>query len=228
MTIYFTISVSVYLRPSEGLRLTRINVLPPVAPGGGLQRSKKWNSRRFDLAGQSLLRELDWAGAESSHRRTRGRAPFRIQLHRLSGTVHQSETPRARRFGAVSNETLRGVHRPEQIPKPPGGSETRKGAATSVRDTLRKTRKDFKPLAVGTPCASLHFSMLHATTSWTPSGIAPRSISARRSDEKPVRGPAVFWWEWYGTCISTYGFAARSWELDSETPVAACDVCFKK
>ena len=71
-------------------------------------------SRRFDLAGQSLPREVDWAGAEGSHTRTPGRTHFRIQLHRLSGTVpHQSETRRDRRFGDISNETLRGVHRPE-------------------------------------------------------------------------------------------------------------------
>ena len=31
MAIYLMVSVSEYLRPSEGLRLTRIHVLPPVA-----------------------------------------------------------------------------------------------------------------------------------------------------------------------------------------------------
>ena len=41
--------------------------------------------------------------------------------------------------------------------------------------------RDHKPLPVGTPRASLHFSGLHASyTSWTPSGIAPRSSSPVR------------------------------------------------
>ena len=57
---------------------------------------------------------------------TPGRARFRVQLHRLSGTVpHQSETLGAGRFDAVSDETLRGVDRPEpQIPKLARGSDT--------------------------------------------------------------------------------------------------------
>ena len=59
-------------------------------------------------------------------------------------------------------------------------------------DATRNTR-DFKSLLVGTPSASLHVSKLHATTSWTPSAIAPRLISAARSHEGLVRGPAVFY-----------------------------------
>ena len=73
--------------PVRGLCLARINVLPPFAGVSefwslllhleeGLQRSKNRNSRRFDLAGQSLPREPDWTGAEVSHKRTLGRALF--------------------------------------------------------------------------------------------------------------------------------------------------------
>ena len=75
----------------------------------------------------------------------------------------------------------------------------------------RNTR-DFKPMPVGTPRASLHVSKLHTTTS----GIAPRSISA------PVRMKGWYavrlfvWWDLFGSRVSTHvmGFAARSWELN--------------
>ena len=97
-----------------------------------------------------------------------------------------------------------------------------------------KSTRDYKPLPVGTPRASLHFSELHATTSWTPSGIAPRSMSALRLDEGPTRGPAVLSWEWNGTCMSAGGFLqpvlgswTGAWRARS-TPVAACDGCFKR
>ena len=91
MAIYFMVSVSGYLLPvRRDYRGQTDNV----------------TSRRLELAGQSLLREAGLGrGAETgSHERIRpGRARFRIQLHRLSGTdPHQSETSGAGRFGAVS------------------------------------------------------------------------------------------------------------------------------
>ena len=127
---------------------------------------------------------------KGSHRWTPGRTLFRIQSHRLSGTFpHKSESLEAGRFGAVSNERLRSVHRLEQqIPKPSRCSETRKVAATFCPKRAARNTP-----AVGAPRASLHFSKLRATTSWTPSGIAPRSIS----------------WAWCGTCVSAHVFRSH-------------------
>ena len=62
---YLVISVSGYLRPSEGLRFSRIIVLPLVAgrqrllkplasPGIGFAEVNNCNPRQFDLAGQSF------------------------------------------------------------------------------------------------------------------------------------------------------------------------------
>ena len=85
----------------------RQRLLEPLAtPGRGIAEVKSRNSRRLDLAGQSLLRDLAWARAEGSHRGAPRWAPSRNSLPRLSGTVPRlSET--AGRFGAVSTETLR-------------------------------------------------------------------------------------------------------------------------
>ena len=74
---------------------------------------------------------------------------------------------------------------------------------------------------------------LHATTSWTPSAIAPRSISAHRSDGGSVRGPLVFWLERYGTCMSTHGFCSPFLGVGQvpgkpgRHPSLPADVCFK-
>ena len=74
-------------------RCGRERILEPLAtPGGGMAEVPNMNSRQVDFAGQSFPRELDWAAAAGSHRRTPRRAPFRTQLHRLSGTdPHQSD-----------------------------------------------------------------------------------------------------------------------------------------
>ena len=211
VAIYLMISVSEFLRPSEGLRLPRTNVLPPrcgrqrileppATPGGGITEVKNRNSRRVDHAGRFLLRELD----EGSHRRAPRRALFRIQLHRLSGTVpHHSETPGTGRLGEMSNETLRGVNRPEQqIPKPPGGTETRKMAATSVHGHVARNTQDMKPLPVGSPPRFIAFLKVHfVDVIWNRARIdlCSPSVKGRYAVE------LFFRWKWY---MSTHGFCS--------------------
>ena len=165
------ISVSGFLRPSEGPRFTHINVLLPVAgvsdfwsllrdPQEGVQRSKTGthddsilqDSPYFVSCIEPVLIVLT-DGYPDEHF-------FKISITQTFWNNSASETLEAGRFCAVSNET----HPSEpQIPKPLGGSETRMVAASSV----------------------------HTTNSWTPPGIAPRWISAPRSDEGLERGPAV-------------------------------------
>ena len=195
MAVYLMISVSVSLRPSESRRLTRINVLPSDAavsefwsllqhPEEGLQKSKTGTHD------ESFPREQDWAGAESSHRRTPGRAPFRIQKTSWSSSAS------VMRHSGVSvdlNSKFRTLQEAHQRGR--------------WQQHLSMARYE-KHMPVGTLRGSLHFSELHATTSWTSSGIAPRLISATHSFEGPVRGTAVVWWEWHGTCMSAHGFCS--------------------
>ena len=140
----------------------------------GPQRSKTGTHDDSILLDSPYI--VSWIGPELKVLTEPGRAPFRILLHRHSGAVpHQSETPGAGRCGAVSNETPRRVHRPEQqIPKPAGAQIRGKW-----RQHLSMARyKKHARHQVGTSRASLHFSKSHSTSSWTPSGIAPRSIFA--------------------------------------------------
>ena len=121
----------------------------------------------------------------------------RVQSHTLAGTVsHQSETPGSERFGAVSHETLRDVHRPEQqIPKPPGGSETRKVVATSVHGTLRKTRETTSHCQSVLPAPRcISQSCTRPLRGRHPEPHKDRFLPPVRR-KRPVRGPAVFWWE---------------------------------
>ena len=73
MAIHFTISVSgvsahvrrptLHAYQRDAARCGRQRILePPATPAGETTEVKNRNSRRFDLPGQSLPRELDWAG----------------------------------------------------------------------------------------------------------------------------------------------------------------------
>ena len=127
----------------------------------------------------------------------------------------------------------------QQLPKPPGGSETRKVAATSVHGPLRKTHKT----------TSHSQSVLPAPHCFSQSCTRP--LCGRHLESRQDRSLLHFRMKGqyavqlfsggngFGTCMSAHGcrpmgFAARSLAVGQvlgeprSTPVAACDVCFKK
>ena len=231
-------------RRSEGPRLTRINVLSPVAgvsrilepnatPRGGSTKVKCRDSRRLDLDGRSLPRELDWTGAEAFHRWPPKRALFRIQLHGLSGTVpHQSTAPWTGRFGALSNETLRGV---KSIWTDSGASKRHANAEVgdNIRPWLGNT-KNMPDCKTRPATVSLYFphlvGFLRVARDHFVDAIWNRAKIdlCLRSREKPLRCPAALWWASFGRACRLMGFAARSWDWTSAwrastTPVTPCD-----
>ena len=69
----------------------------------------------------------------------------------------------------------------------------------------RNTR-DFKPLPVDTSPRLIAFLRIACDDFVDAIWNRAKNDLCPLSDEGPVRGPGVSWWEWYGTCMSTHGF----------------------
>ena len=215
-SIYVMVSVSGYLRPSEGPTPQEYQPVAGVSEFWSFllhfeeepQRSNTGTHDDSILLDSPYLVELDWTGAEGPHRGTPVRSPLQVQLLRLSGTVSAISRKRLGRCWC----RIRCVDPPEQqIPKPPRSSETWKVAATSVHGMLRKHAR----LQAS---ASRYSPRLIAFLTVCTRPLLGRHLELRQDRPLPpirMKGPFVVQLfsggNGVGRACRSMGFAARSW-----------------